>query len=150
MNSSERALPSIRSFTTVDQVVHDYGDLCESVTELAAEKKAPVTVDEFRTFNRCLDNAIAYAVSAFGEARDKTISAAGAQEMNERLGSLAHELRNQLNAAKLLAAIRDCLAASSAKAPRVPIEGWSRSYPAAQPRTNARSGSISSGLRNTG
>jgi signal transduction histidine kinase len=48
---------------TVDQVVHDYGDLCQSVTELAAEKRAPVTVDEFRTFNRCLDNAIADAVS---------------------------------------------------------------------------------------
>lgn len=86
---------------TVDQVVHDYGDLCQSVTELAAEKKAPITVDEFRTFNRCLDNAIADAVTAFGFARDRTISAEGAHEMNERLGSLAHELRNLLNSAIL-------------------------------------------------
>lgn len=86
---------------TVDQVVHDYGDLCQSVTELAAEKKAPVTVDEFRTFNRCLDNAIADAVTAFGKARDKTISAEGAHVMTERLGSVAHELRNQLNTAIL-------------------------------------------------
>src|SRR5690349_8999882 len=75
---------------TVDQVVHDYGDLCQSVTELAAEKTAPITVDEFRTFNRCLDNAIADAVRAFGLARDKIGAADGAQEMNERVGSLAH------------------------------------------------------------
>ena len=86
---------------TVDQVVHDYGDLCQSVTELAAEKTAPITVDEFRTFNRCLDDAIADAVTAFAYARDQTISAEGAHEMNERLGSLAHELRNLLNSAIL-------------------------------------------------
>lgn len=86
---------------TVDQVVHDYGDLCQSVTELAAEKHAPITVDEFRTFNRCLDNAIADAVTAFGHERDKLISAAGADKMNQRLGSLAHELRNLLNVAIL-------------------------------------------------
>ena len=86
---------------TVDQVVHDYGDLCQAVTELAAEKKAPITVDEFRTFNRCLDNAIADAVTAFGDARDKIISAEGANEMNQRLGSLAHELRNLLGSAIL-------------------------------------------------
>lgn len=86
---------------TVDQVVHDYGDLCQSVTELASEKKAPVTVDEFRTFNRCLDNAIADAVRAFGTARDTIISAEGAHAMNERLGSLAHELRNLLSSAIL-------------------------------------------------
>ncbi len=86
---------------SVEQVVHDYGDLCQSVTELAAEEAAPITVDEFRTFNRCLDNAIADAVTAFGRARDATISAEGAQELNERLGSLAHELRNLLNAAML-------------------------------------------------
>jgi signal transduction histidine kinase len=86
---------------TVDQVVHDYGDLCQSVTELAAENMAPITVDEFRTFNRCLDNAIAGAVAAYGSARDKIISAQGAEEMNERLGSLAHELRNLLNSAIL-------------------------------------------------
>jgi hypothetical protein len=43
---------------TVDQVVHDYGDLCQSVTELAAERKAPITVDEFRTAVRdCLSTS---------------------------------------------------------------------------------------------
>ncbi|HUS29747.1 MAG TPA: HAMP domain-containing sensor histidine kinase [Kofleriaceae bacterium] len=99
----------------LDQVVHDYGDLCQSVTELAVETDVPITVDEFRTFNRCLDNAIADAVTAFGDVRDKTISAEGAEAMNERLGSLAHELRNSLNAA--------ILAFDAIKTGSVPVTG---------------------------
>ena len=51
---------------TVDQVVHGYGDICQSVTELARRSDAPITVDEFHTFNRLLDNAIADAVSSYG------------------------------------------------------------------------------------
>jgi len=43
---------------SVDQVVHDYGDLCQAITDLAVERDAPFSVDEFRTLNRCLDNAI--------------------------------------------------------------------------------------------
>ncbi|HEY5938774.1 MAG TPA: HAMP domain-containing sensor histidine kinase [Kofleriaceae bacterium] len=89
----------LREGFTVDQVVHDYGDLCQSVTELAAEKNAQVTVDEFRTFNLCLDNAIADAVSEYGRDRDRFISREGTQAVNERLGILGHELRNLLNSA---------------------------------------------------
>ncbi len=91
----------LRRGFTVDQVVHDYGDLCQSVTELASEQNAGVTVEEFRTFNGCLDNAIADAVTAFGHQRDRLISAEGADAMNERLGVFAHELRNLLNSATL-------------------------------------------------
>ena len=86
---------------TIDQVVHDYGDLCQAVTELAHEKKAMISVDEFHTFNRCLDNAIADAVTEFGRQRDRGISEDRAHTMNERLGFLAHELRNLLNGAIL-------------------------------------------------
>jgi len=34
---------------TVDQVVHDYGDLCQAITDLAFERDAPFEIDEFRT-----------------------------------------------------------------------------------------------------
>jgi hypothetical protein len=54
---------------TVDQVVHGYGDLCQAVTELAMERDATISVDEFHTFNRCLDDAIADAVTAFSHER---------------------------------------------------------------------------------
>ena len=40
---------------TIEQVVHDYGDLCQSVTDLAVELSMPLSNDEFRTLNRCLD-----------------------------------------------------------------------------------------------
>ncbi len=48
---------------TIGQVVHGYGDVCQSVTELAVELAAPISADEFRTLNRCLDDAIAGAVT---------------------------------------------------------------------------------------
>ena len=86
---------------TVDQVVHDYGDLCQAITDLAVERDAPFSVDQFRTLNRCLDNAIANAVTEFSAQRDATTSRRHSADENERLGILVHELRNHLNAAKL-------------------------------------------------
>jgi hypothetical protein len=39
------------------------GDVCQAITELALDQKAPITVKEFHTLNRCLDAAIAEAVT---------------------------------------------------------------------------------------
>lgn len=86
---------------TVDQVVHDYGDLCQAITDLAEERDAPFTVGEFRTLNRCLDNAIADAVTEFSAQRDAASSRRSSAECTERLGFLLHELRNSLLTAKL-------------------------------------------------
>src|SRR5689334_8191300 len=44
---------------TVSQVVHDYGDICQAITELAVELNAPVSTEDFRMLNRWLDEAIA-------------------------------------------------------------------------------------------
>ena len=57
---------------TVGQVVHGYGDVCQAVTELAIELEIPITADEFKTLNRCLDEAIAQAVTEFARQRDVT------------------------------------------------------------------------------
>ena len=89
---------------TVDQVVHDYGDLCQAITDLAFERKESIAIDEFRTLNRCLDNAIAGAVSEFALQRDLLTSGKDAQALNERLGFLAHELRNLIHTATLAVA----------------------------------------------
>lgn len=86
---------------TVDQVVHDYGDLCQAITELAIERDAPFSVREFRTLNRCLDNAIADAVTAFSLQRESLIADRLASQADERLGLLVHELRNSLTVASL-------------------------------------------------
>lgn len=50
---------------SVDKVVHDYGDLCQAITDMAVELEVPIPTDDFRTLNRCLDNAIAGAVTEF-------------------------------------------------------------------------------------
>lgn len=90
---------------TAEQVVHDYGDLCQSISDLAMERGRTIEVDEFRTLNRCLDNAIANAVTEFGYQRDFVIADRQAMHLNERLGFLAHELRNQLCTATLALSI---------------------------------------------
>jgi len=89
---------------TVDQVVHDYGDLCQAVTALALEKNVPIDVDEFRTFNRCLDNGIADAVSEFSYLNDLAVTGQEAGTLNEQLGAFAHELRNLVTTATLAVA----------------------------------------------
>ncbi|MCB1569394.1 MAG: HAMP domain-containing histidine kinase [Xanthomonadales bacterium] len=93
---------------SVEEVVHDYGDLCQSISDFACETGVHIETDEFRTLNRCLDNAIASAVTEFGYQRDFIIADKQANALNERLGFFAHELRNQLCTATLaLSIIKD-------------------------------------------
>ena len=93
---------------TVEEVVHDYGDLCQAITDLAFDLDVQIKVDEFRILNRCLDNAIANAVTEFGYQRDIVVADQHAHDLNARLGFLAHELRNQLSTATLaLSVIRN-------------------------------------------
>lgn len=82
---------------SVAQVVHGYGDICQVVTSLAAEERASISPEDFQVFNSCLDDAIAGAVTAFSRQREHEIADAG----TERLGVLAHELRNLVNTAVL-------------------------------------------------
>lgn len=91
----------LREGFTVDLVVHNYGDLCQAITDLAFEQDAAVSVDEFRTLNRCLDNAIADSVTEFAYQRDLLLEEAGVVALNERLGFFAHELRNLIQNATL-------------------------------------------------
>jgi hypothetical protein len=74
----------------VSQVVHDYGDVCQAITEVAREQHAPITVGEFHTLNRCLDTAIAEAVTE----HTRLIAQKRWNEgIERRLGRSAHELR---------------------------------------------------------
>ncbi|MGO8994586.1 MAG: sensor histidine kinase [Polyangiaceae bacterium] len=82
---------------TVAQVVHDYGDLCQAITELAEELDAKITTDEFHTLNMCLDNAIAEAVTEYGRLREHSM----VEGETERSGVFAHELRNRVSTAQL-------------------------------------------------
>jgi signal transduction histidine kinase len=84
---------------TVGQVVHDYGDVCQSITEIAVATNAPIGADEFRTLNGCLDDAIADAVTAYGSDRQESSVAEESARGTARLGFFIHELRNLVQTA---------------------------------------------------
>jgi hypothetical protein len=89
----------LRRGFSVDQVVHDYGDLCQSVTALAVEQEVPISTDEFRTLNRCLDNAIADAVASFGSARQISIDRQ-TETLQQRLVTFTAEHRRLIDIAE--------------------------------------------------
>jgi signal transduction histidine kinase len=84
---------------TISQVVHDYGDVCQAITELAVERDATISADHFRILNWCLDEATASAVTEYG--RQQLLS--GIDEATargtERLGFLARALRTSIHTA---------------------------------------------------
>jgi hypothetical protein len=84
---------------SVEQVVHHYGDLCQAITDLAFDRNELIEIDEFRTLNRCLDNGIADAVTEFSFQRSSLLQSGAVDALNERLGFLAHELRNHIHTA---------------------------------------------------
>ena len=95
--ANEHGVDLLRRGFTIAQVVHDYGDICQAITELAIVQRKQFSTQEFHILNLCLDNAIADAVTGYSQKREQNISA----DEVERLGSLAHELRNQLSNAIL-------------------------------------------------
>ena len=77
---------------TLSHVVHAYGAMCQAITEVAAKANLAIKAGEFHALNRCLDVAIAGAVSEYQHLRD-------AQESTRELKNpelLAHEMRNAL------------------------------------------------------
>jgi hypothetical protein len=88
---------------SVDQVVHDYGDACQAVTELAVKLKASISVADFHTLNRCLDNAIAAAVTAWCADRESELSSSARSEP-----SVAEKLRRLVTSSlAVVAMLRD-------------------------------------------
>jgi K+-sensing histidine kinase KdpD len=89
----------LRQGFTVSQVVHDYGDVCQSITELAGESNAPISPGDFRMLNGCLDHAVAGAVTEYGREKQQIAIDGDTDRENVRLGFFSHELRNLLNTA---------------------------------------------------
>jgi signal transduction histidine kinase len=100
-SASQHGRELLRKGFTVSQVVHDYGDVCQSVTELATEMSAVISSADFCVLNRCLDDAIAGAVTEYGRQRAQSTVYVAAARGADRLEFFAHELRNLLNTAIL-------------------------------------------------
>ncbi len=82
---------------TVEQVIRDYGDLCQAITDAAVDDGARIEVEEFRTLNRCLDNAIADSVTEW--AYHNKVS--NADKKIERVDFFIYELRKLIHTATL-------------------------------------------------
>jgi signal transduction histidine kinase len=100
-SASQHGAALLQHGFTVAQVVHDYGDVCQAITQLAIDSHVPITTEEFRALNKCLDNAIADAVTEYERQRGIDLVAEDARKSNEHLGYVAHELRNVLGSALL-------------------------------------------------
>ncbi|HEX4455300.1 MAG TPA: HAMP domain-containing sensor histidine kinase [Kofleriaceae bacterium] len=77
----------------LEMVVRCFGSVCDSITALAEEDRLAFDAHEFRILNQSLDTAIADAVDAYASQARQTDNAAA----RERIGALAHELRNALS-----------------------------------------------------
>jgi signal transduction histidine kinase len=97
MSATQHGSELLHQGFSIAQVVHDYGDICQAITELALELRLSISIEDFHTLNRCLDNAIASAVTEYARQRTVDVSAAGLR----RQGFFAHELRNHLSTAML-------------------------------------------------
>jgi signal transduction histidine kinase len=82
---------------TVEQVIHDYGDLCQAITDAAFEAGARIEVDEFRTLNRCLDDAIADSVSEWAYQSELVRT----DQATERVDRFVYQLRKLIHTASL-------------------------------------------------
>ena len=95
--ASHHGASMLRGGYPIVNVVQSYGDLRQAVTSVAAEANIRIAAGDLCVFNRCLDKAIAHAVREYNRIVDERRAAAEIQ----RLGAAAHELRDQLQTARL-------------------------------------------------
>lgn len=98
LSANRRGKESLKLGYSISQVVHSYGAICQAITQyLETNKDTPTSAREFNRLNLCLDSAIAEAVSEFSRVQRENAT----QDEAQRLGFLAHELRNALSHATI-------------------------------------------------
>ncbi len=97
-SAERRGKESLKLGYSISQVVHGYGALCQAITEyIESNSSQAASPREFNRLNLCLDIAIAEAVTEFNRGQRENAERSEIQ----RLGFLAHELRNALTSASL-------------------------------------------------
>ena len=61
-----------RQECTVSQAVRDYGEIVQSFTDQALDNAVPISADDFRMLDRCLDDWIANRVTEFTHEREQS------------------------------------------------------------------------------
>jgi len=82
---------------TLSHVVHAYGAMCQSITEVASKTSFSVKASEFHALNRCLDVAIAGAVTTYQALQDAKVQ----NHDGKSSEFLADEMRNVLTSANV-------------------------------------------------
>ena len=81
----------------IETLARDFGSISDVVGELAANQGLSFDAHEYRTFNLCIDSAIGSALEEFSSQAQRQYEHQTAQ----RVGFLAHELRNALSSARM-------------------------------------------------
>jgi hypothetical protein len=97
ISAGQHGIELLRLGYTLSHVVHAYGAMCQAITEVASKNNVPITASEFHALNRCLDVAIAGAVTSYQSHQDAKVQ----NNDGKRIGFLAHEMRNALASANV-------------------------------------------------
>jgi hypothetical protein len=97
LSASQHGDEMFHNGLTLTQVVQDYGDARHVVSDLIMDRHWYVSMDDLQVLNSCVDDAIAGAVSEF----DRQCNLCTWKGGVERIGMLAHEMRNVIQAASI-------------------------------------------------
>jgi hypothetical protein len=90
------ALQQSRGYA-IEKLALDFGAISDSTGDLASRENLSFSAGEYRLFNVCLDTAISSALEQFSKcARQQQDEVA-----SQRVGFLAHEMRNALSSARM-------------------------------------------------
>lgn len=82
---------------SIEKISYDFGSISDAIGDLGQRMGLSFDAGEYRAFNLALDAAIAAALEGYwSEARQEQDDAS-----NERIGFLAHELRNSLSSSQM-------------------------------------------------
>jgi hypothetical protein len=96
-SAGAHGLEMLRLGYTLSHVVHAYGAMCQAITEVAVEKDAFIDASEFHALNRCLDVAIAGAVTDYESRKESEDSS-----LEGKCGrDLAKDMRSVIVRAKI-------------------------------------------------
>jgi len=81
----------------VDEVVYEYGSICTAIMKVAGRHGQHISLEQHQALNQALDENIAADVMAY----ERKWRRGSRHRSAERLGYVAHELRNALHTAAL-------------------------------------------------
>lgn len=76
---------------------HEYADLWQAITQLAASERVEIPLDEFAALSACMESAIGSSVRQYEHLRLLALTPDGSHEVDERIAHYANELRELID-----------------------------------------------------